>query len=125
MHRMAAVLLAGLFVVVARAQDEDSIGGKTTSQWVQILRSGKQVKPRQAAVTALELLGPKVRGVLPALTEALEKDPDAEIRQHVAQALGRMGAEARTAVEPLGKAVAKDKSAAVREAAALALGGRM
>jgi len=125
MARAAAVLLAVLFVGAARADNEDAIGGKTTSQWVEILRAGKQVKARQAAVTALEIFGPKVPGVLPALMEALDKDPDPDIRQNVAQVLGRMGVEARIAVEPLGQAVRKDKSAKVRAAAALALGGRM
>jgi HEAT repeat protein len=125
MIRGAGLLLILVCAVPGLSDDEDSVGGKTTSQWVQILRTSKQVKARQAAVTALEILGPKVRGVLPALTDALAKDAEPDIRQSVAQVLGRMGGGARPAVEALGQAVRDDKSARVREAAALALGGRM
>jgi HEAT repeat protein len=123
--RAAATLLAILLVIPVRGDDEDSIGGKTTSQWVQLLQTSKQVKARQAAVIALEHLGPKTRGVLPALTDALAKDPEPDIRQAIAQAIGRMGPDARPAIEALGQAVRDDKSARVREAAAQALGGRM
>src|SRR5262249_16852685 len=91
MVRTATVILALLPEIrapPARAGGEAAAGGKKPSEWVKTLREAKEAKPRQAAVTALEVIGPKEPGVVPALVEALAKDPDAEVRQNVAQTLG-------------------------------------
>lgn len=103
---------------------EDIILGKKTSEWLQILKTGKEVKLRQAALIALEVIGPKAPVVF-GLIQALEKDAEPEIRRDVAATLGRMGTDAKGAAEALGHALRTDKADIVREAAARALGGRM
>lgn len=121
-----SILIAPAFTLVllvqpALAQDEE-IAGKKVSEWVEILKTHKEVKFRRASIIALEVAGPKVKNVLDTLKEALAKDAEPQIRREVALCLGRMGADAKTAVDSLGEALKKDKDDAVREGAARALG---
>ena len=108
---------------IAQGKD-DVVLGKTTTEWLQILKSHMEVKLRRAALIALEVVGPKAQ-VVYGLTQALEKDPEPEVRREIAATLGRMGPDAKGAGEALGQALRSDKSDIVREASARALGGRM
>jgi hypothetical protein len=116
--------LALLLPTAARAGDKEVLG-KKGAEWLKILLEDERPRARRAAITALEIIGPKGDRVLHGLTMAMEKDKDPEIRREVAQALGRMGEEAKLTVPMLTKALAEDKEAGVREAAARALGGPM
>jgi HEAT repeat protein len=118
----AAVLLGGS----ANAQKEpDRVLGKTAEDWLKILKEHKETRFRRAALIALEVFGPRSTGVLPAITEALEKDADPEVRREAAMLLGRMGPDAKGAVSVLGDVLLNDKSDKVREAAAQALAGKL
>jgi HEAT repeat protein len=123
MTRIACLGLATIIgmTLPARADDE-SVLGKTRSQWLELLKSGKQTKLRRAALIALEVLGPKTAGVTDGIIEALDKDADAEVRRDAAQTLARMGADAKGAVDALADALKKDKDGSVREASARGLG---
>jgi HEAT repeat protein len=81
----------------------------------------KDVKKRRLALLELEISGPKVKGVLQAMSIALEKDSEPEVRREVALALGRMGPDAQGAIAALAYALKNDKDEAVRELAAKAL----
>jgi hypothetical protein len=103
-HFCAAVALLGL-ANAARAQDE-TFGGKTRAQWLQVLAKDKQPRKRQAAVEILvnaEEFGIKASGVLPGLITALQKDDSPEVRTAVAQTLGGIGEDAKAAVQALGR----------------------
>ncbi len=118
-------LLALALSTAALAQDdEEKTLGKTRSEWLQLLREHKEVRFRRAAILALEFIGPQ-QPVLSGLYEALEKDPDPQIRREVAQLLGRMGPDAKGAALALATALQKDAAGPVREAAAAALGGKL
>ncbi|MCI0380503.1 MAG: HEAT repeat domain-containing protein, partial [Gemmataceae bacterium] len=97
------------------AQDEEVLG-KKRSEWLAILKEHKEVKFRRAAIIALEVIGPRSRGVLEGLFEALDQDADPEVRREAALTLGRMGADAKGAAEALGEALKRDKADVVREA---------
>ncbi|MCI0638928.1 MAG: HEAT repeat domain-containing protein [Gemmataceae bacterium] len=103
------------------AQDEEVLGKKRT-EWLAILKEHKEVKFRRAAIIALEVMGPRSRGVLEGLFDALEKDADAEVRREAALTIGRMGADAKGGAESLAVALKSDKADVVREAAAHSLG---
>ena len=105
----------------AFAQDEPTVLGKKAVEWLAMLREEKEVKRRQQALTALELIGPKVQGVVAGVAAAL-KDADAGIRKDAAQLLSRFGSNAKDAVEALAAALRGDKVDGNREAAATALG---
>ena len=49
---------------------------------------------RRSAAHALKEMGPRAKAAMPALTEALQSDPDDEVRCSAALALGSMGPEA-------------------------------
>jgi HEAT repeat protein len=117
--------LLGLACCTAAGMAGESFGGKTTGEWLKILREHKDVKFRHVSLIALETIGAKPAGVTPGLLDALRDDPDAQIRQEVAILLGRMGPDAKGAVEALGERLANDKSGLVRQAAAAALGGKL
>jgi len=104
---------------------EDKIRGLNREEWLAVLKKDKETKRRRAALIVLEVYGPKGRGVLAGLYEALEKDGEPEIRREVALLLGRMGSDAKEAVPYLAEALKKDKADVVREAAALALGDKL
>jgi hypothetical protein len=120
------VLVAlNLYTPGVRAQDDDlRTLGKTTSEWLQLLREHKETRFRRASLIALEAIGPQ-KNVLAGLYEALEKDADPQVRREVAQLLGRMGPEAKGAAPVLAAALRNDKDGSVREAAAAALGGKL
>ena len=120
----AAVVLLCLPVSAFALQD-DTVLKKTCGEWLTILKEHKETRFRRAALIALEVFGPKTRGVVAGLEEALEKDTEPEIRRETAALLGRMGADAKDAVPYLAEALKKDKADVVREAAALALGGKL
>src|SRR5260370_26144463 len=115
-------MLVTLVVPASPADEEEpKVRGKTAAQWQEVLQKDAKVEHRQGAVIALSLLGPKVRGVVPAVCVGL-KDADSSVRLSAAQTLGQMGAEAKAALEPLIKTLKSQKDAAVRQAAATALG---
>ena len=124
MPRLVVLMLVAL-PSVALSQQDNSLGGKTSGEWLTMLKEDKESKRRRAAVIILEVFGPKVRGIVPGLCEALEKDPEPEIRREVAMLLGRMGPDAKEAVPYLADALKKDKADVVREAAALALSEKL
>lgn len=124
--RMTAGLLALTLTLTlgaaARAQKtEDTVLGKTCAQWLTILREHKELRFRRASLIALETFGPLVKGVVPGVVEAVEKDADPKIRREAALLLGRMGTDAKSAPAALAQALRNDKSETVREAAASAL----
>jgi HEAT repeat protein len=117
-------LLAWLVPAVCFAQEEEVLGKKRT-EWLAILKEHKEIKFRRAAVIALEVIGPRSKGVLDGLFEALEKDREPEVRREIALTLGRMGPEAKGAADILGDVLKRDKSDTVWESAALALAGKL
>ncbi len=120
------LVLFALFTLVASAAAQDeTVLGKKCSEWLTILKEHKETKFRRAALIALEVFGPKTRGVVDGVEEALEKDSEPAIRREAALLLGRMGADAKEAVPYLAEALKKDKSDMVREAAALSLGDKL
>jgi HEAT repeat protein len=124
---MIRITIAGIaalfcFTCLLRADQDETVLGKTRTQWLQLLKTAKEVKVRRAALIALEVLGPKMSGVTDGVIESLEKDADAEVRRDAAQALARMGADAKGAVDALAEALKKDKDGNVREASARGLG---
>jgi HEAT repeat protein len=87
---------------------------------VQFLQD-KDAKKRRLALLELEIVGPRVKGVLQSMGIALEKDPEPVVRREVALALGRMGADAEPAIPALAFALKNDKDDTVREVSARAL----
>ena len=121
--RLLLLVILGM-PAFARSQD-DVILKMNREEWLKVLKGDKELKRRKAAVIVLEVYGPKGRGVITGLCEALEKDGEAEIRRDVALLLGRMGPDAKEAVPYLAEALKKDKEGVVREAAALALSDKL
>jgi HEAT repeat protein len=123
MPRLISLSLIGLLVLscLVRADDE-TVAGKTRSEWLQLLKMAKETKVRRAALIALEVLGPKMTGVTDGVIDALDKDADAEVRRDAAQALARMGSDAKGGVDALADALKKDKDGSVRETCARGLG---
>ena len=119
------VLLVLVAVPAVASSQDNTYGGRTSGEWLMMLKEDKESKRRRAAVIVLEVFGPKVRGVVPGLCEALEKDAEPELRREVALLLGRMGPDAKEAVPHLAEALKKDKVDGVREAAALALSEKL
>jgi HEAT repeat protein len=122
---LLGMALLGLACLATVGVAGETFGGKTTGEWLKILREHKDVKFRHVSLIALETIGAKPAGVTPGLLDALRDDPDEQIRQEVAILLGRMGPDAKGAVEALGDRLANDKSGLVRQAAAAALGGKL
>jgi HEAT repeat protein len=119
-----AVLLVMVSIATSFGQAPNKIQGKTAAEWIETLKTHKEVRFRRAALIVLEVYGPRTEGVLPALTGALEADADAQVRREAAMLLGRIGEEAKGSIYALGDALKKDPSELVREAAALALGSK-
>ena len=124
MFQRLAVLTLLLSPAIVWSQD-DTVLGKKCGEWLKILKEHKELKYRRAALIALEVFGPKSRGVLAGLYEALETDAEPELRREAALLLGRMGTDAKEAVPHLAEALKTDKSDGVREAAALALSEKL
>jgi HEAT repeat protein len=103
----------------------DSYLGKTSAEWVKILREDKNPKRRRVSLLALEAIGVKPSGVTASLLDALREDADPEIRQEIALMLGRIGPDAKGAAAALGERLANDKNELVRQAAATALGAKL
>lgn len=117
-----ASLLALACLSPALLAQEEEVLGKKRSEWLALLKTSKEIKLRRAAVIVMEVIGPRGKGVLPGLVEALQNDPESELRREIALTLGRMGEEAKSTVPALGEVLRKDKIEGVREAAAHALG---
>jgi hypothetical protein len=110
----------------ARAQEDPVIADRKLSEWVKMLREEKEPTKRYRAIIALEVAGPRGKGVLQSLFDVLaDKKADVETRREIARTLGRMGPDAKGAAEALGDALKNDASDSVKEAAAKALGGAM
>ena len=124
-RKLVGAALLGIACCATIGVAGETFGGKTTGEWLKILREHKDVKFRHVSLIALETIGAKPAGVTPGLLDALRDDPDEQIRQEVAILLGRMGPDAKGAVEALGDRLANDKSGLVRQAAASALGGKL
>jgi hypothetical protein len=97
-------------------QNEPQIGGKTVSQWIKVLKSGRTPTARGQAAQMLGSLGPKAKAAVPDLIEALKKD-HGQVSYYATSALSQIGAPA---VPALKKAV-KDKDPSLRAAAATVL----
>jgi HEAT repeat protein len=78
--------------VSARSEDATTIGGKSASDWVAVLRSD-DLKARGEAYGALMLFGPAVKGAVPALIDALD-DPRQQVQIKAAEALRYIGPDA-------------------------------
>jgi HEAT repeat protein len=122
---LLGIAFAGLLFNAASGGAGGEFAGKSTGEWLKILREGKEVKHRSVAILALATIGPKVAGVTAGLIDAMREDPEPEIRREIAIMLGRLGPDARGATEALGERLAKDTSDVVRQAAATALGGKL
>jgi hypothetical protein len=85
------------------------------------LLENKDVKKRRLAVIDLEIVGPRIKGVLQAMQAALEKDGEPVVRQEVAAAIGRMGEDGREAIPSLAYSLRNDKDDKTREQAGRAL----
>ncbi|HWY86777.1 MAG TPA: HEAT repeat domain-containing protein [Gemmataceae bacterium] len=118
-------LLASVACTPGMGQEEEIVLGKKRSEWLTILKEHKETKFRRAAVVVLGVLGPRVKGVVDALYDAVENDPDPEVRREIVLTVGRMGSEAKGAADVLGDVLKRDTAGAVREAAALTLAGKL
>ena len=124
-YLVSLTLLATFTCPVCYGQEEEVVLGKKRSEWLAILKDHKETKFRRAAVVVLGVLGPRVKGVVDALYDAVENDPDPEVRREIVLTLGRMGSEAKGAADVLGDVLKRDTAGAVREAAALSLAGKL
>src|SRR5271157_2385817 len=104
---------------------EEEVLGKKRSEWLTILKTHQETKFRRAAVVVLGVIGPKAKGVLEGLIDAVENDRDPEVRREAVLTLGRMGADAKGASDVLGDVLKRDKEGSVREAAAVSLAGKL
>jgi hypothetical protein len=100
----------------ARAGEEEKVKKLITD-----LLENKDVKKRRLAVIDLEIVGPRIKGVLQAMQVALEKDAEPVVRQEVAAAIGRMGEDGREAIPSLAYSLRNDKDDKTREQAGRAL----
>ena len=107
-----------------------TVRGKKSSEWMQILRTDKDLRNRRIALIALDMAGPQTRKIFDTIGAALREDKEVAIRQTAALTLGRLGTKALDSravinvgagVEALSYSVKKDKAATVREAAATSL----
>ena len=107
MRRLRLVLLLLIFILsVGCSNDEIYYEGKSTRQWVKMLKD-KDPEARRSAVVALGNIGPQAEAVVPALVRTLD-DRDRVVRVQAIIALGEIGPEARQAVPALTAAV-KDR----------------
>src|SRR5579875_2669258 len=113
------------------AEEEPMLRGKKLTEWIDQLQNGKELRDRQAALLAIQLIGPrKSRKVTQALIAALRENSEESIRAGAARALGNIGRGARDEDDiPIDKirdalaaSLRSDKKPAVRRAAARALG---
>lgn len=128
MTRRRWLMGIGVLLVAATlgtAGGDGEFGGKTTGEWLKILREHKNPKARSLAVLALGVIGPKPKGVTEGLFEALREDSDSEVRRDIALQVGKFGPEMKGAAEALGDRLVNDKNELVRQAAATALGGKL
>jgi HEAT repeat protein len=93
-------------------------GGKSTTQWVEQLRSRDSAQ-RLHAAKALGDRASEAPVVVPALADAL-KDDDAFVRREAAHSLGKIGPDAKPASSALTAAL-RDRKPDVRKAAAESL----
>jgi HEAT repeat protein len=124
-RRWLLVAVLGVLGNAAWCEAGDSFGGKTSGEWLKILREHKDAKVRSLAILALGTIGPKATGVTPGLLDAMRDDPEPEIRREIAALVGRLGNDIKGAVDALGERLINDKSEVVRQAAATALGGKL
>ncbi len=124
-HVILGMTLVGVLALVTSGEAGDSYLGKSSAEWVKILREDKNPKRRRISLLALEAIGVKPSGVTAGLLDALREEPDPEIRQEIALMLGRIGPDAKGAAAALGERLANDKNALVRQAAATALGAKL
>src|SRR5262245_2843879 len=116
------ILLALLLLAPAGRAQEPEVEGVPLSDWLQLVKD-EDAKTREAAVTALGLIGPKKSPqVFPALRKALKSDASPAVRRRAAIAVAEAAADEREAVVALADAVRQDADAAVRETAARRLG---
>jgi HEAT repeat protein len=130
----AALPLLCLCAPLVRAEEDEPVAfNKKLSEWLTMLRSDPEPRHRQAALLALEKIGPKrSRQVVPAVVTALRDDKDVEVRLGAAGLLGTFAAKLRAdnpetfkfdeGRDSLATALKGDKSPRVRAAAATALG---
>ena len=107
------------YVVLGYLNHEQFHENLPASYYLQALKSPNK-KAREDAAFALGVLGPEVRGTVPALGEALRNDDDPLVRINAALSLYKMGPNARDAIPALIRALA-DEIDLVRMDAALAL----
>ncbi|MGE3804108.1 MAG: sister chromatid cohesion protein PDS5 [Gemmataceae bacterium] len=126
MRRIFLALLAATlaFAPAARGDDDDpEFGKRKLSEWIKMLHDKESAfKMRRGALLVMEIYGPKIRGVVPAVAKALRTDESVEIRTLAAQSLGQMGEDAEDAASALAESVKSDKADQVRATAAAALG---
>ena len=124
-----AVALMGLAVGAVSGQDkEQSFQGKTTTEWIQQLKTsaGKErLQAIQALSTMMSTAGTplpptKAAPAVPHLAAAL-KDPDPMVRQFAVGTLGQIGPLAKEAVPQIAELL-KDKDMYQQRNAALVLG---
>jgi HEAT repeat protein len=117
---ITVVCLAGPWMFLAEPFPRPAQDEKVNKLIVQFLQD-KDAKKRRLALLELEIVGPRAKGVLQAMSIVLEKDSEPVVRREVALALGRMGADAQAAIPALAFALKNDKDDTVREASARAL----
>ena len=86
-RRLVLFLLIGI-LSVGCSKDEIYYEGKSTSQWIKMLRA-KDPEARRSAVAALGHIGPRAEMVVPALIKAMG-DRDRVVRVQAIIALGAM-----------------------------------
>src|SRR5262245_38500436 len=97
-HKIVLALLLSLGAcprLCAADEDDPVAAGRKASEWLEMLRSDPAPKRRQAALIALEIVGPKARKVLPGIANAVRKDAEESVRAAAAQTLGRMAQKTR------------------------------
>ena len=111
---IVVTLIVGLWAFPPASRNQDEKVNNLITQFLQ----DKDAKKRRLALLELEIVGPRAKGVLQAMSIALEKDDDPVVRNEIALALGRMGPDAQAAIPALAYALKNDKADAVREASA-------
>ncbi len=106
---------------------------KHVSDWIKELRSSDDEKVRQKALVAMKLIGPKIKGVVPAVCDTMKEDKVVTIRVDAALLLGEFGrgfkddsaSDTKVMVDALQSVLVGDGKAAeesIREAAASSMG---
>jgi HEAT repeat protein len=117
--RCIGVVVFMMCAGVCRAQDDDpEIRGKKLSEWVRLLRNDPEIRNRNIAVVALDILSAKSKSVLPVFLKESRDNREDVIRARCIELLPKFKDQADRIAETIAAAIKEDKSEKVRAAAA-------